>query len=465
MAVAPDYAQSGRFYVYYTGRPPAVPQVGDVVIERWQRSAGDVNRAATTPTTVLVVPHSLAGNHNGGWLAFGPLDGYLYASLGDGGGGCDSVGPNGQNLGSLLGKILRLDVDGGGGSPDCGNNYVSQTAYGVPADNPLVSVEGCSEIWAYGVRNPFRFSFDRGNGDLFFGDVGQSNWEEINFRAHDGSGPFPAYNFGWVCREGCATSAVPPSSCGVPLACGSSSPSGCFYPTPQGQFDPILCHSNASPPQGGWAAIVGGYRYRGSRVPALAGRYVYGDAYCGQIWRTTNFDRANPVATQAQCWVGGQAGLYAFAEDHLGEIYLVNGAARRIDCVHAGQGCPWASSGGPPSNCTPNQRTLCLGDGRFKVTASWEIAGGQSGQARAVPLTQDTGYFWFFDDDNVELVVKVLDGCSSNERHWVFAGGLTDVEVKLRVEDTATGVERVYTNPRGRAYRPVQDTNAFATCP
>ena len=469
MAVEPDYAESGRFYVYFTGKPPAAPAVGDVVIERYQRSAGDPDRAAPTPTTVLVVPHSQAGNHNGGWLAFGPRDGYLYVSLGDGGGRCDGIGPHGQNLGSLLGKVLRLDVRGSaGGPPDCGNDYVAATAYRVPANNPLVAAAGCSEIWAYGLRNPFRFSFDRSNGDLFLGDVGQNNWEEINFRRHqepDGSDPFAAFDFGWVCREGCASAAVSPSSCIVPLACAAASPAACAYPTAKGQFDPILCHSNDSPPQGGWAAIIGGYRYRGTRVPALAGRYLYGDPYCGQVWRTTALDRNQPLATQAQCWLGGEHGMYSFAEDHLGELYIVNGGAGRIDCIHAGQGCPWAAAGGSPSQCAAGDETLCLGGGRFRVTASWRTPAGASGEARVEPLTEDSGYLWFFDASNVEAIVKVLDGCALNQRYWVFAAGLTNVEVELRVEDTASGVERVYDNAQGVPFRPIQDTGAFATCP
>jgi hypothetical protein len=460
MAVAPDYASSGSFYLYYTGRPPAVPNNGDIAIERFSRSAADPDRASPTPTRILTLKHDLQGNHNGGWLAFGP-DGDLYVSIGDGGGACD-YGGNGQNKGVLFGKVLRLDVRpaSGGLPPDCGGG---SAAYRIPADNPLVGAAGCDEIWAYGFRNPFRFSFDHDNGDLFVGDVGQSNWEEINFQRRPVGEP-TLMDFGWVCREGCASSSVPPSSCSPSPTCGTQT-AACQYPTAKGFFDPILCHSNSSPPQGGWNAIMGGYRYRGSQVPELAGRYLYGDAYCGQVWRTTSFDRDQPQAAQAQCWLGGQRGLFAFSEDHLGELYLVNGGAGTVQCIHDGGGCPWAAAGGSPSVCVEGAGTLCLRDGRYQVSATWRTASGASGEAHVVRLTNESGYLWFFADTNVEAIVKVLDGCALNNRFWVFAAGLTDVRVEIRVVDTTTGIEKTYVNQQGKAFAPIQDTSAFATCP
>jgi hypothetical protein len=120
----------------------------------------------------------------------------------------------------------------------------------------------------------------------------------------------------------------------------AASPS-CQYPTGGNLYDPILCHRNSA---SDWRAVMGGYRYRGTFVPTLAGRYLYGDAYCGQIWRTTSFDSTNPIAAQAECWDGGNAGMYGFAEDHLGELYVVQGGAGGIDCIHGGAGCTaWAS--------------------------------------------------------------------------------------------------------------------------
>lgn len=120
---------------------------------------------------------------------------------------------------------------------------------------------------------------------------------------------------------------------------------------------------------------------------------------------------------------------------------------------------------GAVAECVTNATTLCLGDGRFRVTARWDTNSGEFGDGRAVTLTTDTGYFWFFDQANVELVTKVLDACDFVNRFWVFAGGLTDVHVALRVLDTQTGVERTYVNPQGTAFQPIQDTSAFATCP
>ncbi len=335
MAVAPDYETSGNFYVYYTSDAPTGPGTdGDIVIERYQRSAADPETAnPATATTILVLDHP-ATNHNGGALAFGPNDGYLYITLGDGGGGCDSQGPNGQNLNRLLGKMLRLDVSGADPTPEveCGNDDFPTTNYDTPDDNPFVGGSGCDEIWVYGLRNPFRFTFDRDTGDIFIGDVGQDNWEEINFMAAAAAAPF---NFGWVIREGCDSSAVAPSCCGGCLAAAPS----CQYPTGTGLYDPILCHSNPN----GWASVMGGYRYRGTAVSALTDRYIYSDAACGQIWRTTSFDTGNPIAAQAECWDSGNGGVFGFGEDHFGELYVVSGGGGRIDCIHNGAGCPWAS--------------------------------------------------------------------------------------------------------------------------
>ncbi len=331
MVVDPDYVTTGHFWVYYTRVSD-----GDIVVERYQRSAGDPNVANTTGTVVLRIDHP-ATNHNGGWLAFGP-DGFLYISTGDGGGGCDGgAGSNGdgQNPGTLSGKILRLDVRGvepGAGAPECGLD----ANYGVPTGNWYVGVAGCDEVWTLGLRNPFRFSFDRVTGDMYIGDVGQDNWEEINLLRPTDMG---AVNFGWVCREGCNSSSVAPSSCSIP-GCGTSEGATCQYPTPSGKVDPILCHSNPN----GWASIMGGYRYRGTRVPDLAARYVYGDVSCGQIWVTTSLDPAVPATTAAACWRSGFGGTYGFAEDKLGELYVVRGGANRIECIHDGNpgGCYWA---------------------------------------------------------------------------------------------------------------------------
>jgi len=341
LAVDPDYRTNGLFYVYYT-RSSAVPaDVGDIVIERYSRQSDNVADPASAET-ILVIEHTANGNHNGGWLAFGP-DRMLYVSVGDGGGSCDSSGPNGQNINSVKGKLLRLDVRGedlSATAPECDGGSGN---YGIPLGNPFAgATPGCGEIWALGLRNPFRFSFDRGTGDIWIGDVGQSKWEEINYLP---SGYYPlaaqgVMNFGWRCREGCQTGTCSTSDCPSNIATGTV----CKYPRDLDKdapvynvWDPILCHEN----QGKWESIMGGYRYRGSALPALDGRYLYGDAFCGQLWITTAFDSSDPVATTASCWDSGQGGLYGFAEDHQGELYMVNGYSG-VKCIHDGSGCPWA---------------------------------------------------------------------------------------------------------------------------
>jgi hypothetical protein len=342
LAVDPDYASTGYFYVFYTAASSGPGSQGDIVIERYQRSTTNPDVAnPNSALTIMVIEHSSAGNHNGGWLAFGPNDGFLYIATGDGGGGCDSnqgTNGDGQRTDTLAGKLLRIDVrgiDGAAGSPDCGNGPFNYT---VPSTNPFFGQEpACDEVWALGLRNPFRFSFDRQTGDVYIGDVGQNKWEEINMQ--DVSRIAAPVNFGWVCREGCETAANNESNCavnGCPVDVGTS----CQFPRNSGYWDPILCHHN-----GGWRSIMGGYRYRGGFVPSIDGDYFYGDNACGQIWKTTTLDPANPAAIASSCWASGYGGTFGFAEDSLGELYVVRGGSNRIECIHNGEGCFWAGWG------------------------------------------------------------------------------------------------------------------------
>ncbi len=344
MVLDPDYVSNGRFYVYYTRRDLGAGTLGDIVIERYQRSAGNPDIADPAATMILVIEHSSASNHNGGQMAFGPNDGFLYISTGDGGGGCDSgqgTNGDGQRSDTLLGKMLRIDVRGvdpGGTAPDdCG---VTAANYTIPTTNPFSGQEpACDEVWALGLRNPFRFSFDRDTGDLYIGDVGQLKWEEINLQA--ASTPAPV-NFGWVCREGCETAGNNESNCSTG-GCPNDPGTTCQFPRAMGNYwDPVLCHHN-----GGWASIMGGYRYRGSNVPSIAGDYIYGDAACGQIWKTSTLDPTNPAAIASSCWASGFAGTFGFAEDAIGELYVIVGGAGRIDCIHNGDGCTWVDGPQP----------------------------------------------------------------------------------------------------------------------
>ena len=283
LAFHPDYASNGLFYVDYT-------QAGDgaTVIARYSVSSDPNVADPASATTLLTVAQPYA-NHNGGQIAFGP-DGYLYVSLGDGGSGGDPL-DNGQDVTTLLGSILRLDVDGG-------------TPYAIPPDNPLVGTTGQDEIWDWGLRNPWRFSFDRLTGDLYIGDVGQALWEEIDFHAAGAPG---GLNFGWNCKEGtheydftgdCLTAQL---------------------------VDPIVEYSHSL-----GNAVTGGFVYRGSRYPDLQGRYFYGDYSTGKIWSV--YKTGPDTWSVPQLELDTTLFISAFGEDEAGELYVVSlaGSVHRL---------------------------------------------------------------------------------------------------------------------------------------
>ena len=262
IAFPPDYAAGGRFYVFLTTTDGNALQVLE-----FQRSADPNVADPATARLVLSVPHTTASNHNGGQLQFGP-DGFLYVSTGDGGNSPAMA----QNLGSELGKILRIDASTGAAAP--GNPFGSR-------------------VWSYGLRNPWRFTFDRGTGDLLIGDVGQSAREEVNW-ATAASGRAPGANFGWPCREG--DIAGPGPDCA-----GATT-------------DPAFARTSAD----GFHAIVGGYVVRDLGLPTLYGRYLYGDAAIGSLRSVTlpnADDRAEPMPISA---------LSSFGEDACGRIYAVS---------------------------------------------------------------------------------------------------------------------------------------------
>ncbi len=325
MTVHPDYATNGFVYLYYTSLDwdgPAGIASGDIVVERYTRNAGNPDLLVPgSGLIVLVVPHP-DGNHNGGDLKFGP-DGYLYITLGDGGGGCDSTAHSGQDKNQLLGKMLRLDVDGADAFPaDPLKNYA------IPASNPLVGVAGLDEIWALGLRNPFRFSFDRSNGEIYIGDVGQDTWEEVNLLPVGAVTPGAPVNFGWPCREG-----FDGGTCGAP-------PQGCAATF----RNPVRVEANAG---GNWGSIMGGYRYRGTKVAGdLANRYVYGDAGNGEVWAATI---GAAVQSIAPGWASGEIstsglGPFGFSQDQAGELYVLSGWFEEILCLHpdGGNCAAWA---------------------------------------------------------------------------------------------------------------------------
>jgi glucose/arabinose dehydrogenase len=288
MAFAPDYAESGRFYVYYTDNS------GFLQIDQFRRSEGDPNRAEPgSRRSVMRVRHPRF-NHKGGQLQFGP-DGYLYGGFGDGGGGGDPD-ENAQNLARILGKLIRIDPRPEGG-------------YDIPPDNPLRSRSGARpEIYAYGLRNPYRFSFDRFTGSLSVGDVGQDEVEEISFIGGRAGGRQPpgGYNFGWDVFEG-----------------RDSYERG----RAPGHVPPVITHSHSS---SSFCSITGGYviRDRSLRGTRWFGRYVYGD-YCDGTLRLASLRRPRSTSKPTGLRVSS---LVSFGEDGRGRVYAVslNGPVYRI---------------------------------------------------------------------------------------------------------------------------------------
>jgi hypothetical protein len=283
LAFHPGYASNGRLFINYTDG------AGNTQVEEWVVEPGG-NTARKVGTTISVV--QLRENHNGGMLTFGP-DGYLYVGMGDGGGSGDSLAGNGQNPFTLLGSMLRLDVDGGGPVP---GNYDGSN--------------GATEVWAIGLRNPWRFSFDRENGDLYIGDVGQNAWEEVNVVGSGATRP----NFGWNVMEG--------------MHCFSPS-SGCDM---TGLVLPIAEYGNPSVGR----SVTGGYVYRGRAIDGLQGTYFYGDWQSGII-RSLRYQGGR--ATDERDWtstLGPLPGLASFGEDTAGELYLVSLGGTVYKLVPAG---------------------------------------------------------------------------------------------------------------------------------
>ncbi|MCA9934435.1 MAG: PQQ-dependent sugar dehydrogenase [Anaerolineales bacterium] len=281
LAFHPNYPDTPYFYVNYTNNS------GDTHISRFSVTA-DPNVADPDSELILLTVDQPFANHNGGDLNFGP-DGYLYIALGDGGSGGDP-NDNGQNLNTFLGKLLRIDVDGGGLPPDC---YRSGN-YTIPADNPFVNDDtACNEIWAYGLRNPWRFSFDRDSGDLFIADVGQNTWEEIDVQPVASPG---GVNYGWRCYEGNHPYNL--------TGCGPES----NYTFPVYEYQ----HVN------GRCSITGGFLYRGIQFPDLQGSYLYADYCSGEIWGLTQAGETWSSTLLEQIGFG----ITTFGEDACGGIYV-----------------------------------------------------------------------------------------------------------------------------------------------
>lgn len=285
LAFHPDYANNGRFFVNYTDF------YEDTAIAHYQVSAANPDIADETSASLIMLIRQPHRNHNGGQLAFGP-DGLLYIALGDGGQANDLLGA-GQNRQILLGSILRIDVDGA-------------EPYQIPRDNPFVDDDGgLDEIWSYGLRNPWRFSFDRATGDMYIADVGQDSREEVNFEPADSKG---GVNYGWSVWEGNMQFA------------GGEAPN--YSP-------PIFAYGHEH-----GCSVTGGYVYRGAAVPDLLGVYLFGDYCSGRVW---GIWRNQGLNWQVIELMQADIAISSFGQDEAGELYMVDhakGQLLRIDSAN-----------------------------------------------------------------------------------------------------------------------------------
>jgi glucose/arabinose dehydrogenase len=275
LAFFPDYASSGHFVVHYTDLQ------GNTQVSVFSVSA-DPNRADAGSETPILSVSQPGPAHNGGQILFGP-DGLLYIGLGDGGSRAGEDDGRGQSLGDLLGSVLRIDVSAG-------------SAYSVPGDNPFVGTAGAQpEIWSYGLRNPWRFSFDRATGDLYIADVGETDWEEVD-RARAAEGAGRGVNYGWSVMEGPECLRDGCDRTGLTL--------------------PTLAYSHAE-----GCSIVGGYVYRGEALPSLQGQYLFGD-FCQGWVKSFAADEESPMAMD-QPALSPNENITSFGEDDAGELYIL----------------------------------------------------------------------------------------------------------------------------------------------
>jgi len=296
MAFHPEYQSNGYFFVTYTDLD------SDAVLARFSVSEEDPYTSDVSSQLILFTLEQPCAPHNVGWLAFGP-DGYLYLGSGDGG-GCTG-GQFAQDTSSLLGKILRLDVDVDSFPNDPDLNY------GIPPDNPFVFTGGREEIWAVGLRNPWRCSFDRVTNDLWIADVGKSDREEVNFQPAASSG---GENYGWNCMQG--------SLCESPA-------DGCTC------NQPGLTHSVIEYDHNVGCAVIGGFVYRGAAIPELQGRYIYTDLCAGTVWAY------EPGSGETDEILTGLGLTFSFGEDLEGELYVLSSTViRKIIRL-----CPWDLDG------------------------------------------------------------------------------------------------------------------------
>ncbi len=393
LAFHPDYAENGTFFVNYTDSG------GDTRIDRYSVSANPDRADPDSRFTVLSVDQPY-GNHNGGQLLFGPKDGYLYIGMGDGGSGGDPLN-HGQDAGTLLGAMLRIDVDGG-------------TPYGIPPDNPYVGGDGRDEIWAIGLRNPWRFSFDRTTGDLYIGDVGQNLWEEISYQAWDALG---GVNFGWRCREGTHTySTAPPCNSASRLA---------------SLTDPIAEYGH-----GEGRSVTGGFVYRGGLYPNLVGRYFYADFVEGKIWSIYQTGSDPVTWSTPELELDTDFNISAFGEDEAGELYVVDwsgGTIRRL-----------ADANGPSPNLSTSKKGVSPPSADAGETVTYTIqmrnTGGPVGATVSLTDTVPNGLSYV--PGSLSATQGSADEAQRPTLHWqgpLGAGAHVTVTYRVTVTGEVTG--------------------------
>ena len=359
LAFHPDYATDGasgegKFYVNYTGSG------GDTRVAEYQVSAGDPNVADTGTARIIMFYDQPFSNHNGGWMGFGP-DGNLYISAGDGGSGNDP-GNRASRLNQMLGKIHRINIDGGDDFPaDPNQNYE------IPADNPFLDTKmfpgAIPSIWHYGLRNAWRTSFDRDTGDMWIADVGQNQWEEVNHNIGNVGG----LNYGWRCREG-----LHPTG----LSCSATG-----WTDPQHEYN----HS------AGNCSITGGYVYRGCELgEAYQGLYFFGDYCGGSVW-TLDQDNAYSRSTEFNFGFG----LSSFGEDEDGELYISDVFSGQVFKI-INPSAPDDDNNGIPDACESACLPDLTGDGLLNFFDISAFLNAFNAQDPIADFTGD-GNFNFFD--------------------------------------------------------------------
>lgn len=405
MAFHPNFKNNGYFYVNYTRKAPV--NDGATVIARYKVSATDSNVADASSAHIILIVSQPYANHNGGCLQFGP-DSYLYIGMGDGGSANDPQN-YAQNLQSLLGKMLRINVD-------------TVVAYSIPPTNPFYgSSSAAGEIWAYGLRNPWRFSFDRITHDMWIADVGQDAREEINFQpAHSSGGE----NYGWKCYEG--TNHVT-TNCAV-------APTGTVMPV----FE--YFHNNA----GGYS-VTGGYVYRSAKHKNLWGAYFFADAVSQHLW-ITRYDGTHFTTTKVMNGTAGSSNV-SFGEDVYGDLYLVkhaSGVVQKIADTHAPQ--PHAVLLNNQSSYTDCEGSLIRLEALYHPDLAYQwrhngqdIPGGQSHIFYAAESGNYSVYVTdptlpnAYPDSSLEIAITIIPGSIQAFTQHNYTADINDVPFQLDV--------------------------------